>query len=93
MRRITTVLAAAAALSPLAVSAANAAGPGQLVTPINPLTELDSIAATGIPAEDQAELPKMKNQLAGLSHLHDLGQLHQITDLAAPVTGLLPAVE
>lgn len=93
MHRITTVLAAAAALSSFAVSNANAAGPTELITPVNPFSELDALAATSIPAEHQAELPKVKNQLAGLSHLNDLSQLHQLTDLAAPVTGLLPAVE
>nr|WP_069625821.1 hypothetical protein [Streptomyces niveus] len=93
MRRITTVLGAAVALSSFAGSAANAAGPAPLITPVNPVTELDALAASGIPAEQQAELPKVKNQLAGLSHLRDLNQLHQLTDLAAPVLGLVPAVE
>ncbi|MEU9745836.1 hypothetical protein [Streptomyces niveus] len=93
MRRITTVLGAAVALSSFAASAANAAGPAPLITPVNPVTELDALAASGIPAEQQAELPTVKNQLAGLSHLRDLNQLHQLTDLAAPVLGLVPAVE
>jgi hypothetical protein len=31
--------------------------------------------------------------MKALNHLNDLQQLHQVTDLAAPVTGLLPAVE
>ncbi|WP_405793788.1 hypothetical protein [Streptomyces sp. NBC_01506] len=96
MRRITTVLGAAAVLSSFAVSAANAAGSGPesggLITPVNPVSELDAVATTGIPAEHHAELPKVKHQLAGLSHLRDLNQLHQLTDLGAPVLNLLPAV-
>jgi len=46
-----------------------------------------------IPAEHQAEIPKVASQLQGMNHLNDLQQLHQVTDLAAPVTGLLPSIE
>lgn len=93
MKRIAAVLAASAALSPLAVSAAHAAEPsGQLIKPVNPLSELDAIATSGIPEEHRAEMPTAKNQLAGLSHLNDLNQLTQLTDLVAPVTNVLPAV-
>lgn len=60
---------------------------------LNPITQLDTLAASGLPAEHQAELPRVSNQLAGLNHLNDLNQLHQVTDLAAPVTGLLPGIE
>ncbi|KAF9344949.1 hypothetical protein BGX26_003709 [Mortierella sp. AD094] len=61
--------------------------------PINPISELDTTATSRIPAEYQAQLPKVKNQLAGLSHLNDLSQLHQLTDQATPVLNLVPAVE
>ncbi|WP_234364729.1 hypothetical protein [Streptomyces sp. WAC04657] len=67
-----------------------AAGP--LGPPINPVTELDSLAATGLPEEQAAQLPGIAEQLGGLNRIHDLQQLHQLTDLAAPVTGVLPAV-
>lgn len=93
-RRIATFVALAAALPCLAVSSANAAGAaGRVDSRLNPVSELDSIAASGIPAKNAAQLPKVTNQLGGLNHLSDLNQLHQLTGQAAPVLGLLPAVE
>ncbi|MGW2862618.1 hypothetical protein [Streptomyces sp. SDr-06] len=90
-RRIATVLAVAAGVSGLALSTASAAGPlDKLVKPINPVSELDTIATTNIPAQYTAQLPTVKNQLAGLNHLNDLRQLTQLTDQAAPVLNLLP---
>ncbi len=59
----------------------------------NPVATLDSLATSDIPAEQQAGLPRPSAQIAGLNRLNDLNQLHQITDLAAPVTGLLPGID
>ncbi|MCT9093070.1 hypothetical protein N4G70_30005 [Streptomyces sp. ASQP_92] len=90
-RRIATVLAVAAGVSGFAVSSANAAGPLDHVgKPLNPISELDNIAASGIPAPYAAQLPGVKQQLAGLNHLNDLSQLHQVTDPVAPLLGLVP---
>jgi len=62
--------------------------------PLNPVTELDSLAESGIPAEYQAQLPKVSHQLAGLNGLNDgLNEMHQVTDLVAPVTSALPAIQ
>lgn len=60
---------------------------------LNPVSTLDSLAVSGIPAEHQAQPPLPSTQLAGLDRLNDLSQLHQLTDLAAPVTGLLGGIE
>ncbi|MGR6974610.1 hypothetical protein ACU639_34255 [Streptomyces cynarae] len=60
---------------------------------VNPVTVLDSLARSGVPAEHRNEIPRLSGQLAGMDHLRDINQLHQATDLAAPVTGLLPAVQ
>lgn len=60
---------------------------------LNPLTQLDALAVSDIPAEHQDEVPRISSQLSGLNRLNDLNQLHQVTDLVAPVTGLLPAVQ
>lgn len=60
---------------------------------VNPIAMLDSLALSDIPAEHQAELPRPSAQLKGLNGLNDLYQLHQVTDLAAPVTGLLGGIE
>ncbi|MER6130287.1 hypothetical protein ABT173_48665 [Streptomyces sp. NPDC001795] len=57
----------------------------------NPVALLDSLARSDIPAQHKDEVPRPSSQLAGLNHLRDLNQLHQATDLAAPVTGLAQA--
>ncbi|MEU7699604.1 hypothetical protein ACF064_02100 [Streptomyces sp. NPDC015492] len=91
-RRISSVLAVAAAFSCLGATAAQAATAGPLGPPISPIAELDALATTGIPAESKAQFPGMASQLGGLSRVNELNQLHQLTDQAAPVTGLLPVV-
>lgn len=78
----------------LAAPMASAAGSeAQNAGKLNPIAELDSLAMSDIPAEHQADVPLPSRQLRGLSRLSDLNQLHQVTDLAAPVTGLLPGLE
>ncbi|MEU3369488.1 hypothetical protein ABZ734_03195 [Streptomyces sp. NPDC006660] len=91
-RRIATVLAVAAGVSGLAVSSANAVGPLDHLGghPMNPISELDNLASSNIPAPYAAQLPSVKSQLAGLNHLNDLNQLHQATDPVAPVLNLVP---
>ncbi|MFF7886716.1 hypothetical protein ACH40F_35315 [Streptomyces sp. NPDC020794] len=60
---------------------------------LNPITQLDALAVSDIPAEHRADIPRIPDQLAGLNRLNDLNQLHQVTDLVAPVTGLLPGLQ
>ncbi|WP_329285030.1 hypothetical protein [Streptomyces sp. NBC_00691] len=91
-RRISSVLAVAAAFSCLGASAQAVATTSPLGPPINPVTELDALATTGIPQESKAQFPGIAGQLGGLDRLNEVNQLHQLTDLAAPVTGVLPAV-
>ncbi|OIJ68867.1 hypothetical protein [Streptomyces mangrovisoli] len=93
-RRIVAAVGLAVGVTGLAAPLAQAApqASGQL----NPVSTLDSIAASGIPAEEQGRLPHLRDELAalnGVNGLSELGQLHQVTDLAAPVTGLLPGIE
>lgn len=76
-------------VSPATAAAAGAANAGGL----DPVALLDSLARGGLPAEHRNEIPRLAGQLAGLNHLNDLNQLHQATDLVAPVTGLAPAVQ
>ncbi|MGW5738661.1 MULTISPECIES: hypothetical protein [Streptomyces] len=85
-RRIAAALALAAGATALAAPAASAAD-------ISPTGTLDSLAASSVPEEHRAELPTVTEQLNGVNGLYELQQLHQLTDLAAPVTGLVPAVE
>ncbi|MFF1439064.1 hypothetical protein [Streptomyces sp. NPDC058295] len=93
-RRIAALAALAAGVTGLAApmaSAAEAPATGR----INPMTVLDSLATSQIPAEYRADLPPVSRQLGELnkvSELEKLNELHQVTDLVAPVTGLLPAI-
>ncbi|MFF6885688.1 hypothetical protein ACFY9F_21235 [Streptomyces sp. NPDC012421] len=93
-RRISSVLAVAAAFSCLggAATQAVAAPVGPLGPPISPIAELDALATTGMPQEARAGYPGLGEQLGGLSRINELHQLHQLTDQAAPVTGLLPEI-
>jgi hypothetical protein len=75
--------------APMASAAAEAPDAGKL----NPITQLDALAVSDIPAEHQADIPRLPDQLAGLNRLNELNQLHQVTDLVAPVTGLLPGLQ
>ncbi|MEU6285596.1 hypothetical protein [Streptomyces sp. NPDC047028] len=96
-RRIVAAVGLAVGFTGLAVPMASAADASAPDTGrINPMTTLDSLAMSDIPAEHQAEVPKVSEQLRGLNQLSDmnrLNELHQLTDLAAPATGLLPAVD
>ncbi|MFF3906227.1 hypothetical protein ACFYZJ_09465 [Streptomyces sp. NPDC001848] len=92
-RRIVAAVGLAVGVAGLGAPTATAANAG---TPdagrLNPVTLLDSLSRTGVPEEHRNEIPRPSGRLADLNHLRDLDQLHQATDLAAPVTGLLPAV-
>lgn len=78
----------AAALA-LAAGATALAAPAASAAPISPTATLDSLAASSIPEDRRAEVPTVTQQLNGLNSLYELQQLHQLTDLAAPVTGLV----
>ncbi|MFF1687094.1 MULTISPECIES: hypothetical protein [unclassified Streptomyces] len=86
-RRVLAAVALAAGASALAMPAAEAAPVGPLggMKPIS----LDDITTSAVPAEHKAEIPSVNEQLGGLNRLNEL---HQVTDLVAPVTGLLPSV-
>lgn len=93
-RRIAAAVGLAVGLTGLAAplaSAAPAADPN--AGRLNPIAELGSLAVSGIPAQYHDDLPRVSTQLSSLNRLNDLQQLHQVTDMAAPVTGLLPGIE
>jgi hypothetical protein len=92
-RRIVAAVGLAAGVTGLAAPLANAApASAQDTGKISPIATLDSLAMSDIPLEHRAGVPRVSEQLQGLNRLHELGELHQLTDLAAPVTGLVPAV-
>ncbi|WP_089103488.1 hypothetical protein [Streptomyces hyaluromycini] len=93
-RRIVAAVGLAVGVTGLAAPLANAADasaqhPGKLTA----LGMLDSIARSDIPAPYQDEIPKASEQVQGLNGVQKLGELHQVTDLAAPVMGLVPGIE
>ncbi|WP_330309442.1 MULTISPECIES: hypothetical protein [unclassified Streptomyces] len=93
-RRMVAAVGLAIGVTGLAAPLASAAGAeAQNAGKLSPIAELDSLALSDIPAEHQADIPLPSRQLRGLSRLNDLNQLQQVTDLAAPVTGLLPGIE
>jgi hypothetical protein len=92
-RRIVAAVGLAVGATGLATPVAGAATAPQDAGRLNQVTLLDSVARSGVPAQHSGEIPTVSGQLAGLNHLNDLQQLHRATDLAAPATGLLPAVE
>ncbi|MEV6838402.1 hypothetical protein AB0N17_28485 [Streptomyces sp. NPDC051133] len=96
-RRIVAALGLAAGVTGFAAPLANAADASAPHTgQINPMTVLDSLAVSDIPAAQQDRMPRVSEQVRGLNQLGELNklnELHQVTDLVAPVTGLLPAVQ
>ncbi|MFI0960238.1 hypothetical protein ACH4S8_02290 [Streptomyces sp. NPDC021080] len=92
-RRIVAAVGLAVGVTGLVAPMASAAGSeAQDAGKLNPVTVLDSLATGDIPAAHQGELPPPSDQLEGLNRLNDLNQLHQVTDLAAPVAGLMPGI-
>ncbi|MEU8980937.1 hypothetical protein [Streptomyces sp. NPDC048309] len=93
-RRMVAAVGLAIGVTGLAAPMASAAASGpQDAGKLNPMTQLDSLALSGIPAERQGEFPLPSRQLAGLTRLTELDELRPVTDLAAPVTGLLSGTE
>ncbi|MFS8197868.1 hypothetical protein ACLVWQ_04190 [Streptomyces sp. CWNU-52B] len=94
-RRIVATVGLALSVTGFAVSSAGAATVPE-TGKLDPIAELDSIAVSDLPAEHRDKIPKISDGIQSLNELnglYQLEQLHQVTDLAAPVTGLLPAVE
>ncbi|WP_018529497.1 MULTISPECIES: hypothetical protein [unclassified Streptomyces] len=63
---------------------------GEGSEPISPTSTLDSVSTMAIPADHRADMPTTASQLSGLNRLNEL---HQVTDLVAPVTNVVPSVQ
>jgi hypothetical protein len=93
-RRIVAAVGLAVGVTGLAAPLANAADASpQHTGKLSPLELLDSVSRTDMPAEHKDEIPKVSQQVQGLNGVHKLSELHQVTDLAAPVMGLVPGIE
>ncbi len=71
----------AASASPLAMDEADK---------LSATSTLDTLSTAALPEEHKDAVPPAMSQLGGLSQLD---KLHQVTDLAAPVMGFVPAIE
>ncbi|MGX2998584.1 hypothetical protein JNUCC64_30695 [Streptomyces sp. JNUCC 64] len=94
-RRILAAVALASGVTGLTATAAAAAPALERGVEVpSVIGEVDSLSTRGVSPQHRAQMPTVTGQVGtvrqGLSQLH---QLHQVTDLVAPVTGLLPAVE
>ena len=89
--------ALAAGVAGLAAPTASATDAVPADGKLNPIALLDDLAVSDIPAEHRDKMPRVSSQVSEVKKLggipNELGQLHQLTDLAAPVTGLLPGIE
>jgi len=93
-RRLVAAVGLALSVTGIAVPSASAA-PVPRAGGLDPIGTLDSIAVSELPAEQRNEPPTIRDGVDGLNQLKGLRrleQLQQLTGLAAPVTGLLPAV-
>lgn len=87
-RRILAAVALASSVTGLTVTAASA-----MEVP-SVLGQLDALSAQSVTPEHAHQMPTVTGQLGTVAQgASQLNQLRQVTDLAAPVTGLLPAVE
>lgn len=92
--RLLAAVALATGASALAAPAASAAdAPGRLMQPVSVTGVVDDLAASPLPAEERAGVPSVSRGIHGLDGLSKVNELHQLTDLAAPVAGLLPSVQ
>ncbi|MBO1337414.1 hypothetical protein [Streptomyces sp. VRA16 Mangrove soil] len=89
-RRVLTAVLLAAGATAIAVPTAGAAPLPLGGEPISPTTALDSVSGMAVPDEYQGQLPSTAQQLSGLNRLNEL---HQATDLVAPVTNAIPSVQ
>ncbi|MFJ9039993.1 hypothetical protein ACIRF8_25845 [Streptomyces sp. NPDC102406] len=90
-RALTAVLLAVGTTAIVAPAAqadttANTAG-----NTISPTALLDTVSTMAVPDAHRDEVPRTAEQLSGLNGLYKLSELHQLTDLVAPVTGLAGA--
>ncbi|MEV0253069.1 hypothetical protein AB0H82_02170 [Streptomyces sp. NPDC050732] len=92
-RRLITAVSLAAGAVALATPAAQASAPTQDTGRMEVLDTIDGLGTTGMPAEQAARMPHLKDQLVGVNRLNELNQLRQITDLVAPLTNLVPGIQ
>ncbi|QEU94295.1 hypothetical protein [Streptomyces kanamyceticus] len=89
-RRLIAAVSLAAGAAALLAPTAHATDRADATGAPSVLSAIDKLGTTAIPEEHRAQLPTVESQLSGLQRLNDL---HQLTDLVAPVTNAVPAVQ
>ncbi|MEU6393370.1 hypothetical protein [Streptomyces sp. NPDC046939] len=88
-RVLTAALLAVGATAIVAPAAQADTTPQAKGNMISPTAMLDTVSTMAIPASHRDGVPRTAEQLQGIHQLSKLSELHQLTDLVAPVTGLL----
>lgn len=89
-RRLIAAVSLAAGAAALLAPTAHASDRADTTGAPSVLSAIDDLGTTAIPDDHKDELPTVASQLSGLQRLNDL---HQLTDLVAPVTNAVPAVQ
>lgn len=85
-RRIVAAVGLAAGITALAAplaSASDATIQNKDASELNPISTLDSLAQSGIPAERRAEVPRPSEQIQNLNRLNNLRQLDRVARMGA----------
>ncbi|MFJ2769395.1 hypothetical protein [Streptomyces sp. NPDC087300] len=89
-RRIIAAVSLAAGAAALLAPAAQASDRADATGSPSVVSAIDKLGSTSLPEDRQGQVPTVESQLGGLQRLNEL---HQLTDLVAPVTNALPAVQ
>ncbi|MFK4065148.1 hypothetical protein [Streptomyces sp. NPDC029674] len=94
-RRLIAAVSLAAGAVALATPAAQASAPAptQDTGKMEVLDTVDGLGRVGMPADQAARMPHLKDQLTGLNQLNELNRLRTLTDLVAPITNLVPGIQ
>jgi len=94
-RRIVAAVGLAAGITALAAPLASASDStiqNRDASELNPISMLDGLATSGIPAERRAEVPRPSEQLQQLNRLNNLEQLDRVAHMGAAGSGLRQAL-
>lgn len=83
-------MAVAAGASGIGLSTAAAATPDAPRPTISAADTLNDLATMAVPSEQRDKVPTVTSQL---QNLNQVNQLHQLTDMAAPVAGLVQGIQ
>ncbi|MDF2272522.1 hypothetical protein P2Q00_45095 [Streptomyces coacervatus] len=86
-RRIVAAVGLAAGITALAAPlacASDATIQNKDASQLNPISTLDALAQSGIPAERRSEVPRPSEQLQQLNRLNNLAQMGRVARMGTP---------